>query len=249
MTSRSARRRQYGSAAFVAATFACAFAALAVFFVGPSLVFCAVVAGACALCLERVRRVKIRKLEQKLQTASRVRMNTIFVNGVRAGEIDEADYIAVKLDAALDPRNYVRQFGAIAKLAAKCVAVTAVVIPLGLFWWLIFGTYFAPEATTANLGSIYHLLIQANNPSDLYHLLASVAEAVLNIGATATLTSFFALVFHRESSGGISSFRKCVHRRLRQMANCAADGDVHVEPGNASQDAQSVFLDRTRLSR
>jgi hypothetical protein len=243
------RRRQYGSAAFVA-SFACCFAALTVVFIGRSPLFNAVLAWLCGVGLELLRRAKISQLEQKLQVASRTRMDTIYVNGVRAGEISEADYIAVKLDALMQPGIYARQFATVAKFLGKIMAATAILVPVGLFWCLVLGMYFAPEATSANLGPIYLMITQAKNPAELLYLLTSLGELILNVTTMFAFVTAATLVFYGLADGVCSScFRETIHQRLRKIANCTATGHVYVDPTKVTTEQHSAFVDRTRVLR
>jgi hypothetical protein len=249
MASNLVRSRLYGSAAFVSAVFALTYSVLALLFAGHDIAASAGIACLMTLALEQARRWKIRQLERALNSADRSRMNTISINGVRVGEINDADLIAMKLDAALDARSYVSQFAALATFVGRSVVGSAVVIPIALFWWLVLSAYFEPFHTLTNLAPIYRIFAQASNLSAAVPILELIARTIVNLGATTSVIAVGLLIAFSNRFPVRNAFREAVDRRLRLVAQCAADGALTVAHVPAETVQAGVFVDRTRVLR
>ncbi|MBB5420657.1 hypothetical protein [Paraburkholderia atlantica] len=128
-----------GSVAFTTAVAACLFAFLLPVFHADGVLKPACLAVAGALIVEMSRRSIIgglvERASRKTGTSAR---QAVFINGVRVGEIREADAIAIKLEALRDPRNYVGQFANIIAFMCRGAAASLVLTPLLLFWLALF---------------------------------------------------------------------------------------------------------------
>jgi len=171
------------------------------------------------------------------------------VNGVRIGEINDADFFALKLDTILDARNYVAQLVALASFLLRCACGCAVFVPVALFWWFVLGAGFAPAQTLTALAPFYHLFAQAPTIAAAVPMLQAIANAVANVGAITFVIYASLLISFSKRPPVRNAFRDALHWRLRRFAHCAVEGNLHVETVPATTGISGAMVRRTRTVR
>jgi hypothetical protein len=215
-----------GSVAFTTAVATCLFGfLLPVFHADGALKpVCLAVAG--ALIVEMNRRTIIgglvKRASRKTGTSAR---QAVYINGVRVGEIREADAIAIKLEALRDPRNYVAQFANIIAFMCHGAAASLVLMPLLLFWLALFCAWTAPETFQTAISAMVHL-----QPGDL----ANIATTLILLSQIAFVIAVGLSFVFGFDLGLENVFRRAAHREIRLTIDCATDGEMTLRAPSAS---------------
>ncbi|CAE6861012.1 hypothetical protein R75461_07984 [Paraburkholderia nemoris] len=181
-----------------------------------------------AFALEYARRQKLARLRSEFARSARSTNCLILINGVVAGSVPEPDYIEMRIRSMLDPRNYVGQFFEVARFLLICLAVTAVAMPVLLFWWLVIAAAVAPERVLPNLTPFYAIMAAAPSIASTAPLIGQVARTILTMGAMFSVLTSGALGFFSSRSPITNVFQRAVNERLRRITGTVARGDVGV---------------------
>ncbi|RKT10578.1 hypothetical protein B0G69_8007 [Paraburkholderia sp. RAU2J] len=189
------RSQFWGSAALVSAVFALAFAVLTLATCGDTPIQAAGIAALIAFALEYARRQKLSRLRSDFARSTRSTDCHIIINGVVAGSVSEPDYIEMRIQSMLDPRNYVGQFVAVSRFLVVCMAASTVAIPVLLFWWLVIATAVAPESVIQNLTPLYRIIAAAPTIASTAPLFAQLGSTVITLSATFFMVAIGAMLF------------------------------------------------------
>ena len=228
MTSLRTRSHVWGSAALVSALFATFFAVMVAATAGTAPIQAAGLAALATFTIEYARRQKLARLRAQLAQSARSIDCRILINGVAAGSVPEPDYIQMRIEPMLDPRNYVGQFIEVARFLLICLAVTAVAMPMLLFWWLIIAAAVAPESVLHNLTPFYRIMVSASSIASTAPMLSQLARTILTMAATFSMLASGVMLFFTSRFPITNVFQRQVDERLRRITGTVARGDVSV---------------------
>jgi len=222
------RTELWGSAALVSTVFTVAYAVMLAATPGRAPLQTVGLAALTAFAVEYARRQKLRWLRAELAGASRSTDYVIYLNGVAAGAVSRHDHVTMRIRSMLDPRNYVAQSFEVARYGARCLILTAVCVPLLLFWWLVVATWLAPETVIANFAPVFAMIRSAHSAAAIAPTLAMLAKTFLTVAATFGMMLNGAMLVLSSRSPIANVFARDVDERLRRMTGVAARGDVLV---------------------
>lgn len=239
MTSLPLRSHFWGSAALVAALFATFFTVMIAVTGGSSPIQAAGLAALTAFAVEYARRQKLTRLRSEFAQSAQSTDCLILINGVVAGSLPEPDYIELRIQSMLDPRNYVAQFIEVARFLVRCLAVIAVAMPVLLFWWLIIATALAPENVLHNLAPLYRTMAEAPSIASTAPMLGQLARTILTMTATLGMLASGVMLFFSSRFPITNVFQRAVDERLRRITGTVARGSVGVSRAIASSAGES----------
>ncbi|MFM0608788.1 hypothetical protein PQR05_30085 [Paraburkholderia sediminicola] len=246
MTNLRIRNQFWGSAALVSALFATFFAVMIAVTGGSSPIQAAALAALTAFAVEYARKQKLARLRSDLAQSARSTDCLVLINGVVAGSIPEPDYIELRIQSMLDPRNYVGQFIEVARFLIKCLVVTGIAMPVLLFWWFIVATALAPENVLHNLMPFYRIMAAAPSLASTAPMLGQLARTILTMTATFSMLVSGAMGFFSSRFPITNVFQRAVDERLRRITGTVARGDVGVSrsvdtsAGNSGRTARAA---------
>ncbi|RQR26328.1 hypothetical protein DIE23_29970 [Burkholderia sp. Bp9143] len=220
--------RKLGSIAFVASVTSVVWCLLALWGGQAYLYAGVILAATFALVLDFIRRKKIERIERELESANATSVRRIFVNEIQVGTLPAREVAELKLRVALDPAVYVSQFLAVGKTLLHGAVVTAIVVPLAIFWRVVLNVWIDPHhaaQTVSILSSTVQSLANHGALQEMFELFAQATQrcvVAIWMLATAVLTIFWPAKFIP------NTFRNRLHRLLRQRVNCAVDGATQV---------------------
>ncbi|SIO72843.1 hypothetical protein SAMN05444172_9330 [Burkholderia sp. GAS332] len=239
MTDLRIRSHFWGSAALVTALFATFFAVLIAATGGSSPIWAAGLAALTTFAIEYARRQKLARLRSEFAQSARSTDCLVLINGVVAGSLPEPDYIELRIQSMLDPRNYVGQFIVLARFLFICLAATAVAMPVLLFWWLIIATALAPDSVLHNLTPFYRIMAAAPPIASTAPMLGQLAKAILAMTATFSMLASGVTLFFSSRFPITNVFQQAVDERLRCITGTVARGDVGVTRAVATSSGNS----------
>ncbi|MFL9995268.1 hypothetical protein PQR34_32275 [Paraburkholderia sediminicola] len=236
MTNLRIRSHFWGSAALVAALFATLFAVMIAATAGSSPIQAAGLAALTAFAIEYARRQKLARLRSELAQSARSTDCVVLINGVVAGSLPEPDYLELRIQSMLDPRNYVGQFIEVGRFLIKCLLVTGIAIPVLLFWWFIVATALAPENVLHNLMPLYRIMAAAPSIASTAPMLGQLARTILAMTATFSMLASGVMLFFASRFPITNVFQRAVDERLRRITGTVARGDVGISRAAATSD-------------
>ncbi|WP_176060301.1 hypothetical protein [Paraburkholderia sp. BCC1876] len=228
MTNQRIRTEFWGSAALVCTFFAVAFSSILTVTASSAPLSAAGLAALTAFSVEFARRRKLQSLRLRFANASGSAAWTISVNAVPVGSITERDYVALRIEALLDPRNYVGQFLELGRFLMRCLLVTVVGMPILAFWSFVLGSIIAPDSVIASLSGWRAMF---SDPTPLLSgtpMLALAAKKILVEAGSFTMVAGGGMLFLAKRFPITNVFRHQVEGRLRRSTGTAARGDVQV---------------------
>ncbi|WP_350357301.1 hypothetical protein [Paraburkholderia fungorum] len=222
------RSEFWGSTALVSSFFAMSFAVLVATTGGNAPIQAAGLAALIAFALEYARRQKLARLRSEFARSALSTNCLILINGIVAGSVPEPDYIEMRIRSMLDARNYVGQFLEVARFLLICVAVSAVAIPVLLFWWLVIAAAVAPESVIHNLTPFYTIMAAAPSIASTAPLIGQLGTTILTMSATFAVLASGVMLFFSKRFPITNVFQRAVDERLRRITGTVARGDVGV---------------------
>jgi len=139
----------------------------------------------------------------------------VTVNGVTVGTITDAHYAAIQHSIYFDIRAYLAQLINLGRVLNRIVNTWFVAIPLGVFWCVMLGYFFAPNTFVSVLSELQQATpaqIVAGTRT-LMDLLVISSIALITVGV-ATGHSF----------GFVDYFDLAIGKDVRAAVGCAAEG-------------------------
>jgi hypothetical protein len=145
---------------------------------------------------------------------------TVELNGVKVGEVSDAEYAGIRLAVFTDMRLYTAQFRNSIGVLARGLDAVLMLVPTLTVWGLLVVAMFAPESAMQALRAL-----QAATAAELGTMARRLAAALLVMGG---ITALFNTLVTGARYGFVNRFAEATGECLRRQLGVAARGEIRL---------------------
>lgn len=143
----------------------------------------------------------------------------VCLNGVRIGNVSDAEYAAMQRHVLHDPRNAVAQICNLGRMASVVFDKIIVLVPQLFFWGIVAAAVFAPDSCTE--------VIRELQKADAAAITA-MARTALHLGVSGALAGVVFMVAMGFRFGYRNRYSEAIGRMVRLHCGASAEGDIQV---------------------
>lgn len=166
-----------------------------------------------------LRRRYMAALHQRAEAAGGPQWD-VELNGVKVGEVSDANYAAIRLAVFGDMRLYVAQCRNGVRVMARAFDAVLMLVPTLTVWGLLAVAMFAPEWAAQALHTL-----QASSAAELGSMARRLAGALLVLGA---MSAVLTMIVTGARYGFVNRFAEATGLALRRQLGVAAEGEIRL---------------------
>ncbi|MGA5726580.1 hypothetical protein ACPCHQ_21850 [Ralstonia thomasii] len=181
-------------------------------------VFTLVLAGLFGSCFIHLLNRYDRSLAKRIATDAPIAWD-VRLNGIRIGNVSDAEYAAMQRHVLHDPRNAVAQLCNLGRMASIALDKLIALLPLLFFWGVVTLAVFAPDSCTEAIRELQR--------ADAAAITAAVRTA-LHVGVSCSVMAVALMVAMGFRFGYRNRYSDAVGRMVRLHCGASAEGDIQV---------------------